>query len=57
MLTLYTIIVLAGRYGEAICVANDLEQGVFAAIRRMVELMPWLRTAANVTERKIRTLP
>jgi hypothetical protein len=26
---------------------------VFAAIRRMVELMPWLRTAANVTERKI----
>jgi hypothetical protein len=24
MLTLYTIVVLAGRYGEAICVANDL---------------------------------
>jgi phage terminase large subunit-like protein len=56
MLTLYTIVVLAGRYGEAICVANDLEQSVgrvFAAVRRMVELMPWLKNAANVTERKI----
>jgi hypothetical protein len=56
MLTLYTIVVLAGRYGEAICVANDLEQSVgrvFAAVRRMVELMPWLKNAANITERRI----
>lgn len=56
MLVLYVTLILGGRHAEAICVANDLEQSVgrvYAAIRRMVELMGWLRKSANVTEKKI----
>jgi hypothetical protein len=56
MLTLYVTLILGVRHAEAIVVANDLEQSVgrvFAAVRRMVELMGWLRKAANITERKI----
>src|SRR5262249_33809914 len=56
MAVLYVTLVLGGRYAEAYCVANDLEQAqsrVFAAIKRMVELCPQLGEAARVTERKI----
>jgi Terminase large subunit, ATPase domain/Terminase large subunit, endonuclease domain len=50
MLALYVTLVLGRRHAEAIIVANDLEQAqgrVFAAIKRMVELAPWLRRAAS----------
>jgi hypothetical protein len=56
MVVLYVTLILGGRHAEAICVANDLEQSVgrvFAAIRRMVEQMDWLRGAARVSERRI----
>jgi phage terminase large subunit-like protein len=56
MVALYVVTILGGRHAEAVIVANDLEQSVnrvFAAIRRMVELMGWLRKAANITERRI----
>src|SRR5262249_23462860 len=56
MVVLYVTLVLGGRYAEAYCVANDLEQAqsrVFAAIKRMVELCPQLEEAARVTEKKI----
>jgi phage terminase large subunit-like protein len=56
MITLYLVLVLGGRHAEAVVCANDLEQStgrVFAAIRRMVELMPWLRNAARISERRI----
>ena len=56
MITLYLVLVLGGRHAEAVVCANDLEQStgrVFAAIRRMVELMRWLRSAARISERRI----
>ena len=44
MITIYVIVVLGGRFAEAYCVANDLEQAqgrVFAAIVRIVEASPF----------------
>jgi phage terminase large subunit-like protein len=55
-LVLYITLMLGGRHAESYCVANDLEQAtgrVFAAIRKIVELIPFLRRAAKVTESKI----
>jgi phage terminase large subunit-like protein len=56
MITLYVIVVLGGRFGEAYCVANDFEQAqgrVFQAIRRIVEASPALAGEAIVTANKI----
>jgi Phage Terminase len=56
MLVLYVTLVLGGRNAEAYCVANDLEQAqgrVFAAIKRTVEICPWLREMANLTASRI----
>src|SRR5262249_48051777 len=57
MVVLYMTLVLGGRHAEAILVANDLEQStgrVFAAIKRIVELCPWLKRSANITQTQIR---
>src|SRR5918994_3183773 len=49
MVTLYVVMVLGGRFAEALCIANDLEQAssrVFQAIRRIVEASPLLKHEA-----------
>jgi Phage Terminase len=49
MVTLYVIVVLGGRFAEALCIANDLEQAssrVFQAIRRIIEASPLLKHEA-----------
>ena len=53
-----TIIVLyqGGRFGEAICCANDYEQSVgrvFQMVRRIIEASPLLRADAKITADKI----
>jgi phage terminase large subunit-like protein len=56
MLTLYVILVLAGKFAEGYCVANDLEQAqgrVFQAIRRIIAASPALAETATVTNSKI----
>jgi phage terminase large subunit-like protein len=56
MAMIYVVVVLGGRFAEAYCVANDLEQAqgrVFQAIARIVEASPLLREAAKVTSSKI----
>src|SRR6267143_3905033 len=53
---LYVIVVLAGRYGEGECFANDAEQAqgrVFLMIARIVEATPWLAADANITANRI----
>lgn len=50
------VLLYGGRFAEAICAANDLEQSVgrvFAAIKRIVECSPLLRRAAKITADKI----
>jgi phage terminase large subunit-like protein len=47
LMTLYTVLVLGGRFAEAYCVANDQEQAqgrVFQAIARIVEASTLLRS-------------
>jgi phage terminase large subunit-like protein len=56
MVTLYVLLVLGGRYAEAYCLANDLEQSsgrVFQAIKRIVAASPLLKGDAGVTQRLI----
>src|SRR5690349_16568117 len=56
MVLLYVIRILAGRLGEAICVANDFEQAqgrVFKAVRDIVEASPLLAGDASVTTDRI----
>ena len=56
MCCLYVVLVLAGPYGEAYVVANDLEQAqgrVFTAIERIIKASPMLRGAARITGKKI----
>ena len=56
MITIYVIVVLGGRFAEAYCVANDLEQAqgrVFAAIVRIVEASPFFEGDVNVTAQRI----
>jgi hypothetical protein len=51
MLVLYVALVLGGRFAEAYCVANDLEQAkgrVFEAIRRIVSASPALVADASI---------
>ena len=53
---LTTTLVFGGRFAEAYCVANDLEQSrgrVFEAVRRIVECSPYLRREAEVTANRI----
>ena len=50
------ILLFGGPFGEAYCVANDLEQAtsrVYQAIRRIVEASPLLRHEAKITEGRI----
>ena len=56
MLVIYIIRVLAGRLGEAVCVANDLEQAqgrVFQAIANIIEASPLLADDAVINAEKI----
>jgi hypothetical protein len=53
---LATTLVYGGRFAEAYAVANDLEQArgrVFEAVRRIVEVSPYLRREADITTNKI----
>ena len=48
----YRAVAYGGRYAEAYCVANDLEQAqgrVFEMVRRIVEASPLLRREVNIT--------
>jgi phage terminase large subunit-like protein len=50
------VVLFGGTYSEAICAANDHEQAmgrVFAAIKRIVECSPLLRTQAKITADRI----
>jgi phage terminase large subunit-like protein len=54
--TIAVVLLFGGRYAEAYCVANDLEQAqsrVFEMIRRIVEASPLLRGEAKVTADRI----
>jgi phage terminase large subunit-like protein len=56
LMTLYTVMVLGGRFAEAYCVANDEEQAqgrVFHAIALIVEASPLLRHTATVSANRI----
>jgi phage terminase large subunit-like protein len=56
MHVLTTTLVFGGRFAEAYCIANDLEQAtgrVFTAIRRIVEASPYLAREAQVTAKQI----
>ena len=51
LLVLTVLLLYGGRYAEAYCVANDLEQAqgrVFEMVRRMVEASPLLRGEAKI---------
>ena len=53
---LTTTLIFGGRYAEAYCIANDLEQAqgrVFLAIRRICETSPYLKREADITQRAI----
>jgi phage terminase large subunit-like protein len=53
---LTTVLLFGGRFAEAYCLANDLEQAssrVYQAIRRIVECSPLLKREARVTADKI----
>ena len=53
---LYAVVALAGRFGEAIVVANDYEQAtgrVFAAIVRIIEASPLLAGSAKITSNRV----
>lgn len=59
MIALYVIVALGGSYGEAFCVANDMEQAkgrVFESIARIVRASPLLRDSAKITGNKIEFL-
>jgi hypothetical protein len=49
MLVLYVTLVLGGKFGEGVCLANDYEQAagrVFAMIKRIIAATPWLKASA-----------
>jgi phage terminase large subunit-like protein len=53
---LTTLLLFGGAFGEAYCIANDLEQAqsrVFQAIKRIVEASPLLKREARITQDKI----
>ncbi len=50
------MLLLGGRYAEAYCIANDLEQArgrVFEAIKRIIEASPHLAPEANITANRV----
>jgi phage terminase large subunit-like protein len=56
MATIYVIVCLGGAYTEGYCVANDFDQAqgrVFAAITRIIEASPLLRSSAKLPASKI----
>jgi Phage Terminase len=56
MHVLTTTCLFGGRWAEAYCVANDLEQAqgrVFQAVRRIVEASPYLKREAEITQTRI----
>src|SRR5262249_7512143 len=53
---LTTAYLFGGRFAEAYCVANDLEQAqgrVFQSVRRIVETSPYLKREAEITQQRI----
>jgi phage terminase large subunit-like protein len=53
---LTTTLVFAGKYAEAYCISNDLEQAqgrVFAEIKKICEASPLLRREAHITAERI----
>jgi hypothetical protein len=56
MAMLYVMVVLAGKYGEGYCCANDLDQStgrVFKACARIIGASPLLDNSAKITATKI----
>jgi Phage Terminase len=56
IILLVTVLIYGGRYAEAICVANDLEQAqsrVFAIVKRIIECSPLLRSITKLTADRI----
>jgi phage terminase large subunit-like protein len=56
MLTIYVVVALGGRFAEAYCCANDLEQStgrVFQAAARILEASPLFRDEVNITANRI----
>lgn len=56
MMVLIATLLFGGKFAEAICAANDLEQAqgrVFQALRRIVEASPLLRREAKIVANKI----
>jgi Phage Terminase len=55
MLVLYVTLVLGGRFAEAYCLANDVEQAsrVFQYLKRIVEASPLLAAEAVVTSSRV----
>jgi len=56
LLVLTVLLLYGGRYAEAYCVANDLEQAqgrVFEMVRRIVEATPLLRRGTKITGDRI----
>jgi phage terminase large subunit-like protein len=57
MIVLYLTVARGGRHAEAYCCANDYEQAqgrTFEAVRKIVELCPWLKSQARITQTQIR---
>jgi hypothetical protein len=56
MMVLIATLLFGGRFAEAICAANDLEQAqgrVFQALRRIIEASPLLRREAKLVANRI----
>jgi phage terminase large subunit-like protein len=56
IITITIIVLYGGRFGEAICCANDFEQAqgrIFQMIKRIVECSPLLRADAKITADKV----
>ena len=56
IIMLATILLLGGRFAEAFCVANDLEQAqsrVFAILKRIVAASPLLKHEAKITADRV----
>jgi phage terminase large subunit-like protein len=56
MMVLITTLLFGGRFAEAVCAANDLEQAqgrVFLALKRIIEASPLLRREAKIVANRI----
>jgi len=56
IMTITVVVLFGGRFGEAICCANDFEQSigrVFEMVKRIIECSPLLYAGAKITADKI----